>query len=74
MGAGRCAVNALQPLLARDRYSDEEWGLASAGLCGMDVANYPDLEHCRELSSSGSFYRFCAEHDEEARSYPTYGK
>lgn len=64
----------LQPLLARDRYSDEEWELVSSGRCGMDVANYPQLEHCGRPSDPDSFYRFCTEHDEDARAYPTYGK
>jgi len=65
---------SLQPLLSRDRYSDEEWELASSGRCGMDVANYPRLEHCEKPSDPKSFYRFCPDHDEDAREYPTYGQ
>lgn len=63
----------LQPLLSRDRYTDGEWEFASSGRCGMDVANYPSLEHCREPSAPKSFYRFCTEHDDDARWCPTYG-
>lgn len=64
----------LYPLLARNRYTDVEWEYASSGRCGMDVANYPSLEHCGRPSDPGSFYRFCSEHDRDAREYPFYGK
>jgi hypothetical protein len=57
----------LQPLLARDRYTDEEWAYASAGRCDWVVATYPGLERCGEPSSPDSFYRWCPEHDQEAR-------
>lgn len=67
-------MSPLQPLLARDRYTDEEWEYASSGRCGMDVANYPRLEHCGQPSDPRSFYRMCTEHDEDARYDPTYGQ
>jgi hypothetical protein len=60
-------MTALQPLLARNRYSDEEWALANAGRCNYDVQNYPRMERCGRPSSPKSFYRFCDEHDQEAR-------
>lgn len=60
-------MSALYPLLDRGRYTDEEWALASAGLCGWLTANYPGLEWCGEPSDPGSFYRYCAEHDADAR-------
>lgn len=67
----------LQPLLARDRYTDAEWELSSAGLCDevTEFGVYPGrVEHCGYPASPDSFYRLCAEHDEEARYNPTYGK
>jgi hypothetical protein len=57
----------LQPLLARDRYTDEEWGYASSGRCDWIVATYPSLKRCGEPSSPESLYRWCAVHDQEAR-------
>lgn len=68
-------MSTLQPLLARDRYSDEEWAYASAGRCDVETANYPGLERCGAPSSPTSFYRFCADHDRRARdeSPDTYG-
>lgn len=65
----------LQPLLARSRYTDEEWALASAGRCDWNTATYPRLTHCGQPSDPGSFYRFCSDHDREARdeSPHTYG-
>lgn len=63
----RVTVRDLQPLLARDRYTDEEWELSSAGLCDAYVANYPRDEWCGAPSSPKSFYRWCEEHDQEAR-------
>ena len=62
------------PLLSRDRYSDEEWAYASSGRCGWYTANYPGDAWCGASSSQKSFYRFCEEHDDDAREHPTYGK
>lgn len=67
-------MTSLQPLLARDRYSDEEWKYATSGRCGWYTANYPADEWCEQPSSPRSFYRFCEEHDADAREHPTYGK
>jgi hypothetical protein len=60
-------VTVLQPLLSRDRYSDEEWEYALSGRCGRYTANYPADAWCGEPSSPVSFYRWCDEHDQEAR-------
>ncbi len=60
----------LQPLLARNRYTDEEWALASSGLCDWvtEYGMYPGrVVHCGKPSSPRSFYRWCDEHDAEAR-------
>lgn len=66
---------SLQPLLARNRYSDEEWEYASAGRCDwVTAADYHRHERCGEPSDPDSFYRYCAEHDEDARDDPTYGR
>lgn len=66
----------LQPLLSRDRYSDEEWALASSGRCSWYTANYPADAWCGAPSDAASLYRLCTEHDREARDgYPqNYGK
>jgi hypothetical protein len=65
----------LQPLLARNRYTDEEWALSSAGKCDWLTATYPGLEWCEQPSSPRSFYRWCTEHDDEARDDPrSYGR
>jgi len=68
-------VSNLQPLLSRNRYTDEEWALAVAGRCGWNTANYPRLEWCGQPSDPNSFYRFCTEHDQQAREEApaTYG-
>lgn len=58
---------SLQPLLARDRYSDEEWALSKAGKCDWLTGNYPRLTWCGQPSDPVSFYCWCAEHDDEAR-------
>lgn len=64
----------LQPLLDRNRYTDEEWKYASSGRCGWVVATYPSLQHCNQPSDPDSFYRYCTEHDREARDdTPNYG-
>lgn len=62
-------VTDLQPLLSRDRYSDEEWEYASSGRCDRetDLGMHPRIVRCGEPSSPASFYRWCVEHDEEAR-------
>ncbi len=59
----------LQPLLARDRYSDDEWALASAGRCDWEteLGMHPRILRCGKPSSPRSFYRWCDEHDQEAR-------
>lgn len=67
-------MTALQPLLARGRYSDEEWEYASAGRCGWYTANYPGDAWCGGPSDPKSIYRYCASHDEDAREYDTYGR
>lgn len=67
-------MTALQPLLDRSRYSEEEWEYASAGICDWETANYPGLERCGEPSDPASFYRYCREHDQDARERPTYGR
>lgn len=67
----------LQPLLDRDRYTDDEWALSSAGRCDevTEYGMYPGrVVHCGKPSSPKSFYRFCEEHDDEARHSPGYGK
>jgi hypothetical protein len=68
-------VTALQPLLDRGRYSDEEWKYASSGRCDWETANYPSLQRCGRPSDPGSFYRYCKRHDAEARdTSPNYGR
>lgn len=57
----------LQPLLDRDRYSDEEWAYASSRRCDWLVADYPGLTRCGEPSSPNSFYRYCEHRDRRAR-------
>lgn len=70
-------VSNLQPLLARNRYTDEEWALSSTGRCDWLTATYPRMEWCGQPSDPNSFYRWCTEHDRDAREdYPQhqYGK
>jgi hypothetical protein len=69
-------MTTLQPLLSRDRYSDPEWELASAGKCNWDIANYPHITRCGKPSDPNSFYRWCTEHDQESRYYDpqSYGR
>lgn len=59
----------LMPLLARDRYSDEEWKYASSGRCDWvtESGMTPWIKRCGKPSSPDSFYRWCAGHDREAR-------
>lgn len=57
----------LMPLLARSRYTDEEWALSRAGRCDWPTAYYPKPQLCGRPSAPKSFYRWCAEHDEVAR-------
>ena len=57
-------LTELQPMLARDRYTDAEWAYASAGRC--DVEEFP-FARCGKPSSRRSFYRWCGPHDEDAR-------
>lgn len=67
-------MTTLQPLLARSRYSDEEWAYASAGVCDWEVATYPSLQRCGQPSDPDSFYRYCTDHDQDARDCSTnYG-
>jgi hypothetical protein len=59
----------LYPLLDRDRYNDDEWALASAGLCDwvIEYGMYPGrVVHCGQPADPGSFYRWCTDHDEQA--------
>ncbi len=64
-------MTALQPMLDRSRYSDEEWEYASSGRCDWETANYPSLQRCGKPSSPESKYRWCAGHDRAAREdYP----
>ena len=67
-------MTALQPLVDRSRYTDEEWEYASSGRCDWETATYPHLTRCGEPSDPDSFYRYCDEHDEEARESPGYGR
>lgn len=69
-------MSDLRPMLDRGRYSDEEWEFASAGICDWETANYPSLQRCGQPSDPGSFYRYCAKHDEDARDHSpdTYGR
>lgn len=67
----------LQPLLTRNRYTDKEWALASAGLCDRFVESDTvagRAVRCEQPSDPGSFYRFCAECDDRARELPRYGE
>ncbi len=67
----------LMPLLARNRYSDEEWELSSSGRCDEVVESgmyMGRIVHCGKPSDPGSFYRLCTEHDEVAQDDPTYGR
>lgn len=62
-------MTALQPLLARDRYADEEWEFSSSGRCDWitEMGMTPTIKRCGLPSSPVSFYRWCTEHDQEAR-------
>ncbi len=53
-------MSELMPLLARNRYSDEEWEYASSGRCDWETANYPRLQRCGVASDPKSFYRSLA--------------
>ncbi len=68
----------LQPLLDRGRYTDEEWELSSAGLCDtvIEYGNGRGVVHCGQPASPLSFYRWCTEHDQDARDEnpAAYGK
>ncbi|MET0415014.1 MAG: hypothetical protein ABW022_03205 [Actinoplanes sp.] len=66
-------MTTLQPLLARDRYSDEEWEYASAGRC-IWVWPVPSQNYCLGPSDPQSHYRFCTPHDVEVREDPLYGR
>jgi hypothetical protein len=71
-------MSPLFPLLARDRYSDEEWALSSTGHCDwvIETGTGPRVVHCDKPSSPTSFYRWCAHHDHMARDNnpQTYGQ
>jgi len=67
-------MSHLRPLLARGRYTDEEWEYASAGICDWETATYPELERCGQPSDPNSHYRYCAEHDDQAHDNPSYGR
>ncbi|MFI5895645.1 hypothetical protein ACIA5D_36675 [Actinoplanes sp. NPDC051513] len=69
----------LQPMLARSRYCDEEWEYASSGSCDreLECGIYPGrIVRCGQPSSPNSFYRWCDEHDRDARDEnpAAYGK
>jgi hypothetical protein len=66
----------LMPLLARNRYTDDEWALATAGRCGWEAESgmRPTVVRCRKPSSPKSMYRLCTRHDRQARQSPGYGK
>lgn len=70
-------MSALRPLLDRDRYTDDEWALASAGRCDWitESGAWVRIARCGKPSDPGSFYRFCPEHDCDARGLwgTTYG-
>jgi hypothetical protein len=58
----------LWPLLDRDRYTDEEWELSSAGLCDVVTDDtYGTITRCGAPSSPASAYRWCDDHDRQAR-------
>lgn len=63
-------MTALRPLLARGRYTDDEWEYASSGRCdreteyGMFAGR---IVRCGKPSSPESVYRWCDEHDTDAR-------
>ena len=56
----------LPPLLARNRYTDEEWKQANSGRCGW-VIDYrrSGPVFCNTPVDPRSQYRFCQEHDED---------
>ena len=60
-------MTMLQPLLSRDRYTDEEWAPSSASRCDWITATYPRPVWCGKPSDPNSFYRWCSEHDQESR-------
>lgn len=68
----------LMPLLARGRYTDEEWEYASSGRCDWitEMGMVPGrIVRCGHPSDPDSFYRFCTRHDEDARDEsPNYGR
>lgn len=57
----------LKPMLSRNRYTDEEWAMASKGRCDIETATYPSLKRCGKHSSPTSDYRYCCEHDADTR-------
>ncbi len=69
-------MGALRPLLARNRYTDEEWAYASSGHCDWEaeLGMHPRIVRCGKPSSPDSFYRYCTDHDEQARESPRYGR
>lgn len=68
-------MSDLQPLLSRDRYTDEEWEYATSGRCGWADAQFQHLQCCGDPSNPNSTYRYCTFHDDVAREYgAAYGK
>jgi hypothetical protein len=67
-------VSDLQPLLARDRYTDVEWEYASSGRCNWSDAQYQHLQWCGKPSDPNSPYRLCTFHDGCAQDYSGYGR
>ncbi len=63
-------MTTLQPLLSRNRYTDEEWQYASSGRCDRETeyGMWPGtIKRCGKPSSPDSFYRWCDNHDRQAR-------
>lgn len=62
-------MSELQPLLPPDRYSSKGWAFAVAGTCNwcVEPPNTYGGVLCGKPSSPTSFYRYCADHDREAR-------
>ncbi len=66
--AGLPAVN-LQPLLARDRYTETEWQHATSGRCGWEEAISLQPNCCGKPSDPESFFRYCTFHNNVVRNF-----
>lgn len=62
----------LRPMLPRDRYTQDEWTIASSGRCDHLVGSaFGGGSYCLAPSSPDSPYRYCAQHDRDVRQdYP----